>query len=71
MMNEIKIGENIRALRKEKKIGQEALAGALGVTVQAVSKWETSGSMPDITLLPEIADYFGVFVDYIIGREDI
>ena len=71
MMNEIKIGENIRALRKEKKIGQEALAGALGVTVQAVSKWETSGSMPDITLLPEIADYFGVTIEELFyGRTE-
>lgn len=70
-MNEIKIGENIRALRKEKKIGQEALAGALGVTVQAVSKWETSGSMPDITLLPEIADYFGVTIEELFyGRTE-
>ena len=54
-MPAIKINENIRKFRKEKRIGQEALANALGVTIQAVSKWETSGSMPDITLLPQIA----------------
>ncbi len=71
-MREIKIGENIRTLRKERKIGQEALASALGVTVQAVSKWETSGSMPDITLLPEIADYFDVSMEELFyGKPEI
>lgn len=70
-MPAIKINENIRKFRKEKGIGQEALANALGVTIQAVSKWETSGSMPDITLLPQIAEFFGVTLEELFyGRED-
>ena len=43
-MAEMKLGENIRSLRKEKGIGQDVLASQLGVTVQAVSKWETGVS---------------------------
>lgn len=62
-MADMRIGENIRRLRKEKGIGQDILASQLGVTVQAVSKWETGGSMPDITLLPQIAEYFGVTME--------
>ena len=62
-MKEIRLNENIRALRKKMGIGQEALADRLGVTVQAVSKWETGGSMPDITLIPQIAAFFGVTME--------
>lgn len=69
-MAEMKLGENIRSLRKEKGIGQDVLASQLGVTVQAVSKWETGGSMPDITLLPQIAQYFGVTMEELFyGKE--
>ena len=71
-MAEMKLGENIRSLRKEKGIGQDVLAGQLGVTVQAVSKWETGGSMPDITLLPQIAQYFGVTMEELFyGKEEV
>lgn len=70
-MPAIKINENIRKFRKEMGIGQEALANALGVTIQAVSKWETSGSMPDITLLPQIAEFFGVTLEELFyGQEE-
>lgn len=62
-MKEIRLNENIRTLRKKMGIGQDALASRLGVTVQAVSKWETGGSMPDITLIPEIASFFGVTME--------
>ena len=57
------IGNQIRALRVEKKVKQDELAEYLGVSAQAVSKWETSASTPDITLLPNIATYFGVSID--------
>ena len=60
---DIKICENIRELRKQKDLGQEALADAMGVSVQAVSKWETCNSLPDVALLPRIAAFFGVTVD--------
>jgi len=64
-MMEIKICENIKNLRKETGLGQDALAEALGVSVQAVSKWETGNSLPDVALLPGIAEFFGVTVDYL------
>ena len=59
----------LQALRKEKKVTQEQLANFLGVSPQAVSKWE-NGSYPEGDLLPEIADYFGVSIDYLYGRCD-
>ncbi len=69
----MKIGSNIAALRKEKGITQEELANALGVSAQAVSKWENNSSCPDISLLTVIADYFGVTVDALLrsGAEEI
>lgn len=63
------IGNTIATLRKEKEMTQEALANALGVTNQAVSKWESEQTCPDIALLPSIADLFGVSIDYLFGRE--
>ena len=62
------IGKNIYELRRQKGITQEALAEIVGVTGQAVSKWESGGS-PDIELLPPIADYFGVSIDKLFGRK--
>ncbi len=63
------IGLNIRGLRKNKDLSQEMLAERLGVTFQAVSRWERGESYPDITLLPAIANFFGVSVDYLLGTE--
>ncbi|MBQ9460047.1 MAG: helix-turn-helix domain-containing protein [Oscillospiraceae bacterium] len=57
------IGIQIKTLRGEKHVTQEALAEAMGVSAQAVSKWETEASLPDITLLPQLAAYFGVAID--------
>jgi transcriptional regulator with XRE-family HTH domain len=57
------IGLQIKTLRGEKRVTQEALAEALGISAQAVSKWETEASLPDITLLPQLAAYFGVAID--------
>ena len=50
-------------LRKQREMTQEQIAEVLGVSCQAISKWETNSSYPDISLLPIIADYFGVSVD--------
>ena len=59
----------LQALRKEKKVTQEQLATHLGVSPQAVSKWE-NGSYPEGDLLPAIADFFEVSIDYLYGRGD-
>ncbi len=61
------IGENIKRLRQEKGITQETLAGFLGVTFQSVSRWERNESYPDITLLPVIAEFFGISTDTLLG----
>jgi len=61
------IGINIAKLRKEKGVTQEELARHMGVSGQAVSKWE-NGGVPDTELLPQIADYFAVSVDTLFGR---
>ena len=57
----------VAQLRKRKGISQQELAEHLGVTFQSVSKWETKSTFPDITLLPEIADFFEVSVDELLG----
>lgn len=59
----IKLGEKIKALRKQKNISQEVFAGYLGVSFQAVSKWENGNTMPDVTMIPAIASFFGVSTD--------
>lgn len=64
------IGTNISALRKAKGITQEELANELGVSAQAVSKWENDSSCPDISLLTKIADYFGVTVDALLRSSE-
>ncbi len=61
----------IAELRKEKGIGQQDLADVLGVSFQSVSKWETGISMPDITLLPDIAEYFNISIDELLGRKPL
>ena len=61
--------ENFKFMRKQRGLTQEQIAETLYVSCQAVSKWETNSSCPDISLLPVIADYFGVSVDYLIGHD--
>ncbi|MCL2286575.1 MAG: helix-turn-helix domain-containing protein [Firmicutes bacterium] len=63
----LSIGRQIAELRKAKGVTQETLAEAVGVSGQAVSKWE-SGGYPDIELLQPIADYFDVSIDRLFGR---
>lgn len=59
----LEIGKCIRNLRVQKGITQEDLANYLGVSYQAVSKWETEANIPDITLLPRLSIFFGVTID--------
>ena len=59
----MKLGEKIKTLRKQKSISQEVLAQYLGVTFQAVSKWENGTTMPDVATIPAIASFFGVSTD--------
>jgi len=63
------IGRKISDLRKEKGLTQEELAERLGVSPQAVSKWENDNSCPDIMLLPKIAQLFGVTIDSLLTDE--
>ena len=63
------IGNKILFLRKNKGVTQEQLAQTLGVSNQAVSKWESGQCFPDIQLLPDIARYFNVSSDELLGIE--
>lgn len=62
-----KIGRQIASMRKERGIKQDELANYVGVTAQAVSKWE-NGGVPDTEILPKIADFFEVSMDSLFGR---
>lgn len=64
---QIDLGSRIRQLRLRDGKTQETLARALGVTAQAVSRWEAGGSYPDMNLIPPIANYFGVTIDELFG----
>ena len=64
------LGEKIKELRKRDGRKQEDLAGALGVSNQAVSRWEKDGSYPDMEMIPAIANYFGVTIDELFGYEN-
>lgn len=59
----IQLGEKIRTLRKSRNISQEVLAQYLGVSFQAVSKWENGDTMPDVALIPALASFFEVSTD--------
>ncbi len=64
----IVLAANILRYRKTTGLSQEELANKLGVTFQAVSKWENAKAAPDITFLPIMADIFGCYIDELFGR---
>lgn len=66
----MEIGNQIKVLRAQRGLTQEALAAQLGVTAQAVSKWENGAAAPDISLLPAISAYFGVTIDELFALTD-
>ena len=59
----MELGKKIRQLRFKAGMTQEQLAGKLGIGAQAVSKWENAAAMPDIAILPELAEIFGGTID--------
>lgn len=61
------LGTNIKRLRQNKGITQEQLGDVLNVSSQAVSKWENESALPDIMILPELAEYFGISIDELMG----
>lgn len=66
---ESKFPENVKSLRRERRITQEQLAQAMGVTVGAVYKWEQNLSTPDIRIIMDLAQFFGVSVDALVGYQ--
>ncbi len=68
-MKEINIGKNLAQMRREKGITQDELAQYFDVSKAAVSKWETGTSYPDIALLPQLAAYFNISVDELLGYQ--
>ena len=68
-MNNTSLGDRIKYHRKKLGMTQEQLAQRMGVSTQAVSKWENNLSCPDISILPELAEVFGISIDELLGRE--
>ncbi|MBO4636328.1 MAG: helix-turn-helix transcriptional regulator [Clostridiales bacterium] len=68
-MDTIKIGNFLREFRKEKNLTQEQLAEVFNVSARTVSRWETGSNMPDISILVEIADYYGLDIREILNGE--
>ncbi len=67
-MNET-LGKRLQQLRKKENLTQEDVASRLNITPQAVSKWENDVSAPDISLLSEISDMFGISIDELLGKK--
>lgn len=68
-MNQEKIGQFIKQIRKDNKLTQKELADKLGVTYQAVSKWENGKNVPDISILKEMSKMFNIDIDEILDGE--
>ena len=68
-MENLKLHDTISFYRKQQNLTQEALAQKLGVTNQSVSKWESAQCYPDISLIPQLADIFGISIDELFGKE--
>lgn len=65
-----RIGENINRFRKDQNMTQEEFAGRLGVTPQALSKWERGASLPDVTLIADICRVLKIHADVLLGMEN-
>ena len=69
MKNKIRIGECILNYRKQHGLTQSEFGDLLGVSAQAISKWEREICYPDIFLLPDISDLIGISIDELMGKE--
>jgi transcriptional regulator with XRE-family HTH domain len=67
----INIGENLRKLRIRNELTQEQLAEIIGVSPQAISRWENNSTYPDVTMLPSIANYYNISIDELMGMDEI
>ena len=67
---ELMIGEKLKKLRRNRDLTQEEVATHIGISYQAISKWERGDGYPDITMLPALANNFGVSVDELIGMDE-
>lgn len=63
----MKFGDNLRVLRAQKKISQKEIGELIGVTSQAISRWENNETQPDNEALLKLAKYFNVTTDYLLG----
>ena len=70
-MVNVALGQKINELRRSKGISQEQFGSDLGISGQAVSKWENGQSMPDVALLPVLADYFNCSIDELFSRNKV
>ena len=70
-MNQIKIGEFISSQRKMKNLTQAALAEKLGITDRAVSKWERGKGLPDVSIMLDLCEIFGITVNELLSGEEI
>ena len=68
-MNDINIAGTILSKRRERGMTQDDLAVHMGVSKASVSKWETGQCFPDITILPQLAAFFGISIDELMGYE--
>lgn len=71
MIMEMTLGNRIAQLRRKKGIKQEELAGMLGISPQAVSKWENDQTCPDVMTLPKLAKILDTTVDYLLSGETV
>lgn len=67
----VSLSERLKTLRKAKDMTQEQLAEYMGISPQAVSRWETGATSPDISALPQLADLFSISIDELLGYDDV
>jgi len=60
----------LKLLRRERAMSQQQLAAQLGISQQSINKYENHNVEPDITMLSQMADFFGTTIDYLVGRSD-